>query len=83
SQAMVLKAGERLEGFAHGSALRDNDGARQTLAHSDDVLLINNQLHRIDTPQAALARWIRLCAPVAAIFVLDLAHPTALSLISA
>ncbi|MFA1029137.1 bactin non-ribosomal peptide synthetase [Pseudomonas syringae pv. helianthi] len=83
SQAMVLKAGERLAGFAHGSALRDTDGARQTLAHSADVLLINNQLHRIETPQAALARWIRLCAPGAAICVLELAHPTALSLISA
>ncbi|RMR22966.1 bactin non-ribosomal peptide synthetase, partial [Pseudomonas savastanoi pv. glycinea] len=49
SQAMVLKARERLAGFAHGSARRDTDSERQALAYSADVLLINNQLHRLET----------------------------------
>ncbi|EPN08083.1 yersiniabactin non-ribosomal peptide synthetase, partial [Pseudomonas syringae pv. actinidiae ICMP 19070] len=37
SQAMVLKARERLAGFIHGSARRDTDSERQTLVHSADV----------------------------------------------
>ncbi|AAO56106.1 non-ribosomal peptide synthetase [Pseudomonas syringae group genomosp. 3] len=83
SQAMVLKARERLAGFIHGSARRDTDSERQALVHSADVLLINNQLHRLDMPQAALQQWTPLCAPGAAVYVLELAQASALALVSA
>ncbi|MCD5992428.1 amino acid adenylation domain-containing protein [Pseudomonas sp. CDFA 602] len=83
SQAMVLKARERLAGFAHGSARRDTDSERQVLVHSADVLLINNQLHRLETPQATVRQWAQLCAPGAAIHVMELAHASVLALISA
>ncbi|EFW79655.1 Yersiniabactin non-ribosomal peptide synthetase [Pseudomonas savastanoi pv. glycinea] len=83
SQAMVLKARERLAGFAHGSARRDTDSERQALAYSADVLLINNQLHRLETPHAVLTQWRQLCAPGAAVCVLELAQASALAMISA
>ncbi|MBX8496839.1 non-ribosomal peptide synthetase [Pseudomonas cichorii] len=83
SQALVLKARERLARFAHGKVCRDTDAELQTLRHSADVLLINNQLHRIDQPALALQRWLKLCTPGAAVCVLELAQASPLALVSA
>ncbi|AMB87600.1 non-ribosomal peptide synthetase [Pseudomonas agarici] len=82
SLAMVLKARERLSGFAHGTALRDHYDDHSALLYSADVLLINNALHRLQQPQAALSNWLALCAPGAAVCVLELAQAGALALVS-
>ncbi|MEF9898131.1 MAG: amino acid adenylation domain-containing protein [Pseudomonas sp.] len=81
SQALVLKARERLARFPHGTAQHDQDD-RQALLHSADVLLINNALHRLQQPQATLSRWLALCAPGAAVCVFELAQAGALALVS-
>ncbi|MCV4267105.1 non-ribosomal peptide synthetase [Pseudomonas capsici] len=83
SQALVLKARERLARFAHGKVCRDTDAERQALHYSADVLLINNQLHRLDQPESALRHWLKLCAPGAAVCVLELAQASPLALVSA
>ncbi|MEE4149491.1 amino acid adenylation domain-containing protein [Pseudomonas viridiflava] len=83
SQALVLKARERFAGFTHGKACRDTEAERLRLRHSADVLLINNQLHRLDAPDQALQCWLTLCAPGAAVFILELAQASPLALVSA
>ncbi|MFJ4142893.1 amino acid adenylation domain-containing protein [Pseudomonas sp. NPDC089734] len=83
SQALVLKARERLARFPHAKACRDTDAELQALRHSADVLLINNQLHRIEQPELTLQRWLKLCAPGAAVCVLELAQASPLALVSA
>ncbi|WP_122318354.1 non-ribosomal peptide synthetase [Pseudomonas cichorii] len=83
SQALVLKARERLARFTHAKACRDSDAELQNLLHSADVLLINNQLHRIEQPEQNLQRWLKLCAPGAAVYVMELAQASPLALVSA
>ncbi|MDF0732207.1 amino acid adenylation domain-containing protein [Pseudomonas entomophila] len=82
SPSLVAKARERFVSNPSAQALRDDDSALAELLHSADLLLINNALHRLDDPLATLQRWLKYCAPGAALCVWELARASHLALVS-
>ncbi|MFJ9990389.1 amino acid adenylation domain-containing protein [Pseudomonas putida] len=82
SPSLVAKARERFAGHTNAQALRDDDSTLAELLHSADLLLVNNALHRLDDPLAALQRWLKYCTPGAALCVWELARASHLALVS-
>ncbi|WLE62949.1 amino acid adenylation domain-containing protein [Burkholderia plantarii] len=81
SQDRVLHARARLGAWPHAQARRLDPGTLAELAHSADLVVANNALHRLGS--TALEAVAALAAPSALIHVTELRRASALALVSA
>lgn len=82
SLSMVTQANQNLSDYQNSYAEPLTEVFLHKNRYSADIIWMNNYLHRLDSPQKEIQKFVSLCAPSGMIFIQEVLHAPAQSLIS-